>query len=772
MNTIFTTKPSPADAIGACSLVIYSLLVMVIVKYILLLMSADHHSEGGVFALCSLVVQKGSAAPRWLKKWVAVLGMVGAGLLLGDGAITPAISVLSAIEGLALPVPSLSEYTVLISSIILVILFLVQPFGTAKVGFVFGPIMVLWFIALFSIGIYNITFAPRAFVAFNPWEGISFFIRNGPESYFTLASVFLCVTGNEAMFADMGHFGKGPVRLAWMVIVLPGVLLNYIGQTSLLMVHPELYGTPFYSSIPTPLYWPMFVLATLAGIIASQAVISGSYSIISEAIWLGLSPPFRIKQTSKSLKGQIYIPIINFVLMIATLGIIIGFKTSSAMTNAYGITVCTQGVLSSILFFLVMRYNWGLQWWKCAAFLTFLFFDLCFFGAVISKLPKGGYAAIIISAIFFLTFIIWYIGEKNLRKYRKSHNVSTRLELLGERFIIPEAKKTDFGDLQSEEEREVRGTTRYSFELQRDHRNSLSPTRDKPRAHSLSLERKRPELRALEVVGNAFTSSSSEKKKETISKVQWKDQNENPDSSKSSKQENKNNSDPSKSSKQDLKADKQPEDSSKSSPNKDIEDLPNNSKDIPPAKVLEKTFSTVNLLPDPFIYQVEMFDGAGNIIEHSITTLPFVGVFLTDSSVKTPESFELFLDRICGLPKTVIFLKLTKPNIPFVTEEDRVQVKQLFDSVYFVTLSFGYAEVTQPNTIIDILTSKPQGLPQYQPNEIAIFIPADKVKVVNTNYFWKAIFWVYAKMKSLFFGVQKVKFPAKHSVYLVLPSHL
>eukprot|EP01124_Arcella_intermedia_P026648 TRINITY_DN505_c0_g1_i5.p1 TRINITY_DN505_c0_g1~~TRINITY_DN505_c0_g1_i5.p1 ORF type:complete len:903 (-),score=172.70 TRINITY_DN505_c0_g1_i5:427-3135(-) len=849
MNTIFHDPPSPVDAIGACSLIIWALIIMVTLKYIVFIMSADHHNEGGIFALCSLLIKKSSSMHATGKKVVIVLGMIGASLLLGDGAITPAISVISAIEGMAIAYPGLTQYVVPITVIILVLLFLAQPLGTAKVGTFFGPIVFVWFGFLFGIGVYNVTLEPRALYAFNPWEGLSFFVRHGPASYFTMGSIFLCVTGMEAMFADMGHFRKGPIRLAWMTVVFPAVVFNYLGQTAVLILRPEVYSSPFYSSVPHSLYWLIFALATLAGIIASQAIITGSFSVISQAIWLGLSPPFQIKQTSTTVEGQIFIPTVNWTLMIATIGVVCGFGSSEAISHAYGVTVCTNEVLSSVLFFLVLKYSWRVQTWKCLPFLLFLFVDGSFWGAIMAKLPHGGYAAIILSLIFFSVMMIWFVGEKKLRTYRKVHNISTRLEVLQDRLSFPEGSNYAFRRVteqfhDEEDEREIRGVSRPSLDYgfhqikipdkNATYRgNSLDRSRTEKRettntSRKNSLEERKegsrkPSMEAVrpdelsstspeESSGETTQSSPSPKssrrgEEETKAKKETPQNSPSPKSSRrgeeeaKAKRETPQNSPSPKSSRRGEEEAKAKRETPQNSPSpkssrKGDEEISMTVVKIPQElqkekqstseedeqKVRKRRKSTasqsqdahhhVSLLPEPCIFQIEMYDGTGNMNQHNITTLPFAGVFLSHTHIKTPVAFEIFLDRISGLPRIVIFLKLNKSSTPFVSDEDRVRVKELFDSVYMVTLSIGYAEHSTPTTLLEILTSEVGGLPPLSSEEITIFVPADTIQVVNRNYALRFILWIYATMKSIFFGAQRIKLPSGNSVYLATAATL
>jgi KUP system potassium uptake protein len=404
--------PTPGNILGVLSLIVWSLVVVISIKYLVFVVRADNRGEGGILALMALVrTEKGR---RWS---LVTLGLFGAALLYGDGAITPAISVLSAVEGLNVATTFFEPYVVPITIGILIALFLVQRKGTAGIGKVFGPIIILWFTTLGVLGIRWIVVEPHVLTAVNPWHAVRFFADNGVTGFLVLGSVFLVVTGGEALYADMGHFGRSPIRIAWFGVVLPGLLLNYFGQGALLLRHPEAAEQVFYRLAPSSpwLLYPLVGLATAATIIASQAVISGAFSLTRQAVQLGYSPRVEIVHTSKEEIGQIYIPAVNWALMLAVIGLVLGFKTSSNIAAAYGVAVTTTMVITTLLAYVVARELWG--WSRPrAAFLmgAFLVMDLAFFGANIIKVPQGGWFPLAAAALIYLLMVTWKQGRRLL----------------------------------------------------------------------------------------------------------------------------------------------------------------------------------------------------------------------------------------------------------------------------------------------------------------------------------------------------------------------
>ncbi|MEK7711651.1 MAG: KUP/HAK/KT family potassium transporter, partial [Pseudomonadota bacterium] len=329
---------SPANVLGVLSLIFWSLIIVVSVKYVVFIMRADNKGEGGIMALMALVQRAtaGESRTRWL---LMTLGIFGAALFYGDGMITPAISVLSAVEGLEVATPALKPYVIPISLIVLVGLFLFQRHGTARVGALFGPVMLLWFATLGLLGALSIVRHPEVLAAVNPWYAVAFFVQHGVAGMIVLGAVVLAVTGGEALYADMGHFGKRPIRLAWFGFVLPALLLNYFGQGALLLYEPDAAHNPFYRLAPEWALYPMVALSTVAAVIASQAVISGAFSVTRAAIQLGYAPRMNVAHTSERAIGQIYIPFINWALLLGILALVLGFQSSSNLAAAYGIAV-------------------------------------------------------------------------------------------------------------------------------------------------------------------------------------------------------------------------------------------------------------------------------------------------------------------------------------------------------------------------------------------------------------------------------------------------
>ncbi len=371
-------EASQKNILGVLSLMVWSLVLVVCLKYLTFILRADNRGEGGVIALMALVhpERRTRSAARW---FLVGLGLFGASLLYGDGMITPAISVMSAVEGLKVATSTFEPYVLPTTIVILVGLFLFQHRGTAGVGAVFGPIALLWLVVIALLGLRGIAGHPEILTSLSPLHGVSFFLRNRWQGYFVLGAVFLVVTGTEALYADMGHFGRRPVRLSWYLLVFPALLLNYFGQGALLLADPSAASHPFYALAPPWALYPLVILATAATIIASQAVISGAFSLTRQAIQLGYFPRLQIKHTSDEKIGQIYIPQINALLMVATIGLVLGFRSTSKLAAAYGVAVTTTMIIATILFYVVARERFG--WSRLTAGVPvalFLIVDLSF----------------------------------------------------------------------------------------------------------------------------------------------------------------------------------------------------------------------------------------------------------------------------------------------------------------------------------------------------------------------------------------------------------
>lgn len=402
---------SPPNVLGVMSLIFWSLIIVISIKYLVFVLRADNDGEGGILALTSLITPEGGTDRRG-RVALLLVGLFGTALLYGDGMITPAISVLSAVEGTAVATDRLEDWVIPIAAVILVGLFAVQSRGTATIGRIFGPVMVMWFSTLGILGVIHIADEPGVFRAINPTYAVQFFAENGFKGFLALGSVFLVVTGGEALYADMGHFGKRPIQIGWFGLVLPGLLLNYFGQGALLLGHPDAIENPFYRLVPDGLVLPLVVLATLATVIASQALISGAFSLTMQAIQLGFLPRFRIVHTSASQIGQIYIPAINWILMISCIGLVVGFQTSTALAAAYGVAVTLTMIITTVLFYVVARerFRWALP--AVAALCgTFLIVDLAFFGANIFKIPHGGWFPLVIGSIVLTLLTTWRTGR-------------------------------------------------------------------------------------------------------------------------------------------------------------------------------------------------------------------------------------------------------------------------------------------------------------------------------------------------------------------------
>ena len=402
-----------ANILGVLSLVLWAVLLIVSLKYLTFVLKADNHGEGGILALTALLRPKGSAVNVGQRAaLLIVIGLFGAALLYGDGIITPAISVLSAVEGTSVVTESMAPLVVPLAIIILVGLFSVQRRGTAAVGRIFGPVMLLWFIVIGALGLSHIVEELSVLKAINPWYGLNFLINNGTRGFIALGSVFLVVTGAEALYADMGHFGASPVPQAWYRIVLPGLVLCYFGQGAMLLVHPDRIDNPFYRMAPRWALWPLVIVATMATVIASQALISGAFSLTRQAVQLGYLPRVRITHTSDEAEGQVYIGVVNWALLVACVALVLIFRSSANLAAAYGIAVTSTMFITTILFYRVARDRFGWSKWPTVALTAlFLTIDLAFLGANIPKIPKGGWIPITIGAVLLLVLTTWHTGR-------------------------------------------------------------------------------------------------------------------------------------------------------------------------------------------------------------------------------------------------------------------------------------------------------------------------------------------------------------------------
>jgi KUP system potassium uptake protein len=380
-------------------------------------MRADNNGEGGILALLALILQKQRRdADTFRRKTIIALGLIGAALLYGDGVITPAISVLSAVEGLEVVAPSSGSLVIPITIAILVALFFYQNKGTAKVGRIFGPVMVIWFVTIAALGIREIMLAPQILAALNPWYGLRFFIDHGASGFVLLGAVVLAVTGAEALYADMGHFGKRPIRLAWSGLVLPSLLLNYFGQGALILRDPTAAVNPFYLLAPRAALYPMIALATIAAIIASQALISGAFSLTQQAVQLGYSPRVQIIHTSQQDTGQIFVPEVNRALALGCIFVVLYFRSSSALGAAYGIAVTGTMAITTVLFYVLARTHWQWSIWRAGALTAFfLIIDLAFFGANLLKIMQGGWVPLVIGLGIFVLMTTWQRGRLIVR---------------------------------------------------------------------------------------------------------------------------------------------------------------------------------------------------------------------------------------------------------------------------------------------------------------------------------------------------------------------
>jgi KUP system potassium uptake protein len=417
---------TPQNIYGILSLIFWTLTVIVSIKYVALVLRADNEGEGGLVAMLTLASRAVSDQPA-LRQVLLIVGIFGTCLFYGDGVITPAISVLGAMEGLEVISPQFKKYVVALSLVVLFLLFLVQKRGTAGIGKFFGPITLVWFATLAGLGIFHIVGNPVILKALSPYYAFVFVWSNPGTAFIILGAIVLCVTGAEALYADMGHFGKSPIRIAWFAVVMPALTLNYFGQGALLLAKPETVKNPFYMMAPDWMLIPLVVLATMAAVIASQALISGAFSVTKQVVQLGFLPRLRMLHTSTKETGQIYIPFVNWALFVAIVLAVVMFKSSGALASAYGIAVTTDMLITTILTFFVIRHAWKYPLWLCiAATSVFFVVDFAFWASNMLKLFDGGWFPLMIGAAIFMLMITWKQGRKLLHEKSKAEGIDLR----------------------------------------------------------------------------------------------------------------------------------------------------------------------------------------------------------------------------------------------------------------------------------------------------------------------------------------------------------
>jgi KUP system potassium uptake protein len=431
---------TPQNVIGVVSMMLWIITIVVSLKYITLILRADNNGEGGIMAMMALA---GAAVGRHSKTYpaIVVIGLTGAALFYGDGVITPAISVLSAVEGLEVATPVFKPYVIPLVVVVITLLYLVQKRGTGKIGVVFGPVMVLWFVTLGGLGIANVIEGDaRILQAFNPLNAWQFVADNKVIAFIALGAIVLCVTGAEALYADMGHFGRRPIRLAWYWFVFPALALNYLGQGALLLARPEAASNPFFNQVSQAWVVPLVILATLATVIASQATISGTFSLTKQAIQLGFLPRMRVEFTSSKTAGQIYIPFVNWAQYVLVIAAVIGFGSSSNIAAAYGTSVTGSMLVETVMTFFVIRYSWKYGLALCiAATGIFLFIDVMFFAANALKIPSGGWFPLLLAAVILVLMLTWLKGRNLIRKSTESDAIELR-GFIKSLFLSPPAR--------------------------------------------------------------------------------------------------------------------------------------------------------------------------------------------------------------------------------------------------------------------------------------------------------------------------------------------
>jgi KUP system potassium uptake protein len=431
-NGAHGVEPTPENVVGVLSLIVWSLISVVTVKYVGFILRADNQGEGGTLALLALLLRKVGGVPisESKRKRVIILALFGSALMYGDGIITPAMSVLSAVEGLEVIAPSLNRYIVPVTLTLLIGFFAAQRFGTDRVGKAFGPLMLLWFTGIAALAVPFIIEQPRVLTALAPWHGVEFFMAHGWHGFVLLGAVVLAVTGAEALYADMGHFGKRPIRLAWLALVFPCLLINYFGQGAALIDHPAARANPFYFLAPGVLQIPLLLLATMAAIIASQAMVSGAFSLTQQSVQLGYTPRVTIVHTSSSQSGQIYIPEVNTLIAIGTMLVVIGFGSSSSLGAAYGIAVTGTMTITSLLFYELCITRWGWPKWRALAVTgVFLTVDAAFLGSNILKIGQGGWVPLLVGLGIYTVMSTWKLGRLALGQLLRRSTLPTELFL-------------------------------------------------------------------------------------------------------------------------------------------------------------------------------------------------------------------------------------------------------------------------------------------------------------------------------------------------------
>ncbi len=430
---------TPDNIYGVLSLVFWTLTVVVSVKYVMLILRADNNGEGGLIAMLALASQAVKERPE-LRRRLLLLGIFGTAIFFGDGVITPAISVLSAVEGLEVAAPGLHRYVVPVTLAVLTVLFIFQRFGTASVGRLFGPVTVLWFAVLAVLGLIHIAENPAILWALSPHHALRFMVSQPGIAFIALGSVVLCVTGAEALYADMGHFGKRPIRLAWFGLVMPALVINYFGQGAMLLLHPENVRNPFYEMAPTWALYPLIGLATCATVIASQALITAAFSVTKQAIQLGYLPRLRISHTSVKETGQVYVPFVNWSLYVCIVLAVIVFGSSSKLAGAYGIAVTIDMLITTTMTFFVIRYGWKYPWSLCLAATGFFFVvDIVFFAANVIKLFDGGWFPVVLGSLMFTLMMTWKQGRRLMRDRMRDDAIDLN-SFLDAVFVSPPAR--------------------------------------------------------------------------------------------------------------------------------------------------------------------------------------------------------------------------------------------------------------------------------------------------------------------------------------------
>ncbi len=718
LSTIFApiSSPDASEVRGAVSLVLYTIMIMVFVKYVIFILMADNHGDGSTFALSALLTGHRSWLGRRSRTMVSAVSLLAISFVLADGAFTPAVSVLSAVEGLTIISASAERAILPVTIVILVLIFAAQRLGTSWIGIAFGPIMFVWFVSLAVIGVYWTIHEPSILLAFNPWEGLRFIGDHTSvgAALATIGSVFLAITGVEALYADIGHLGKWPVRISWTFLVMPALMLVYLGQGALLLINPDYSDSPHFKAAGPYLFWPFFVLTLTATIIASQAMITASFSVVAQAVSLGYAPPLHVVHTSKRIFGQIYMPEVNLFLFVVTVAIVVGFKHSVKVASAYGVTVCTVMVITTLLYTGVLRYTWHLWWPVVLLFpLFFVAFDGAFLVANYYKIPEGAWVALLIALVLTMVLLSWWIGETRLRTHQTEHLPHLELEQ------VARTLSDGHSSYECLISRKATPATSVASDVA-----ARKSTDDKVCTRK-SLDGKLSVV-SMDTFTNAAVSSPSKK---TSS---------NSDSSGTSSSESNTSKSyeaaaPNKSSQQHSSTSnaQQVEEGAAQPASAGVPAVPLSV----PSVSHSVGVSTKQLLSDT---RAQALASALDQLSLAVR-IPGCGVFLSTSALELPVCFENYVVRFPTLSETIIFLSVHHEEVPVVARTSRIELNSLGGGIYQLKLFLGYTETgVNVAAILDELQHD-GNLPMNTTERILYYLNRVHVKVRSPGWLeWRA----------------------------------